>query len=200
MAINHRQYLIIISTGLLIIHGLISRPVVVYGQAIAGDSAQLNYIAESIKIASSSEHLVPTQVPENYFIKKMAIKKVLEKYNSPLINSLDSFIDSCKDYDLDCYLLPSIAGLESTFGKFILPDSYNPFGWGGGYILFQDWNEAIQTVGKGLRENYINKGSNSIDDIGHIYSESSTWAVRVNIFINEFKMQESRNQLFFNNE
>ncbi|MDO8609544.1 MAG: hypothetical protein Q7R95_03265 [bacterium] len=127
---------------------------------------------------------------------KKTIRNVLEKYNSPLASQVDSFVDACQTYDLDCYLLPSIAGLESTFGRFIWPNSNNPFGWGGGMIMFDDWNKGILIVAKGLRNNYINKGAESLEDIGHIYSESSTWTIRVQYFIQEFRNEESNLQLF----
>lgn len=125
--------------------------------------------------------------------KTIIIKNVLERYNSPLVDSASDFVKTCFKYDLDCYLLPSIAGLESTFGKFILPSSYNPFGWGGGYIIFSSWSEAIDTVGRGLRENYLDKWHlDTVEAIGRVYSESPTWAVRVNWFINQFKKEEEK--------
>lgn len=125
--------------------------------------------------------------------KKIAIRAVLERYQSPMAGSEVNFIETCNKYNLDCYLLPSIAGLESTFGRFIWPNSYNPFGWDRGYMMFEDWPQSIDTVGKGLRENYINKwGLLSVNQIGPIYSESPTWAVRVSWFMNEFRKEEEK--------
>ena len=89
--------------------------------------------------------------------KKIAINSLLKKYNSPLVSSIDSFLNTCTSYSLDCYLLPSIAGLESSFGKHVLPGSNNPFGWGGGLIIFDSWDQAIAAVGKGLKYNYIDR-------------------------------------------
>lgn len=133
------------------------------------------------------------------FLKKLVIKRVLEKYDSVLVENADAFINTANDYDLDFYLLPSIAGLESQFGKFIWPNSYNPFGWGVGKIMFEDWDHGINIVGKGLRENYIDKGANSIEDIGYIYAnKSETWAGRVTYFINEFKAEEEKLELILN--
>lgn len=124
--------------------------------------------------------------------KKLALNKILTKRNSPLLNSIDSFLATCNTYKLDCYLLPSITGLESSFGKFTHPGSNNPFGWGGGYIMFANWNQAIETVGKGLKENYINKGAISVDEIAPIYAESKTWAPRVKIFMSDFEKEEAK--------
>lgn len=125
--------------------------------------------------------------------KQLAIKSILSRYQSPLTDEVDSFLFACIRYNLDCYLLPAIAGLESTFGRYIYPNSYNPFGWGGGYIIFNSWEDGINTVSKGLRENYMDKWHlGTIEEIGRVYSESPTWAIRVNWFINEFKKEEEK--------
>lgn len=155
-----------------------------YAEKIAGTSAAITY---NINTDSDSKE---------FLIKKLAIKKVLDRYSAPLTDSTDSFIKTCSTFDLDCYLLPSIAGLESTFGKFIYPNSYNPFGWGRGYIMFNSWDEGIYEVGKGLHENYIGKGANSVEQIAPIYSESPTWAPRVRYFMNEFQKEQEKLQLY----
>jgi len=126
---------------------------------------------------------------------KTTIETVLKRYNSPMANSSESFVEACTKYQIDCYLLPSIAGLESTFGKFIWPNSYNPFGWARGYMMFENWADGIETVAKGLKNGYIKKGALTVEDIGSIYSESPTWAVRVNFFINQFEKEEEKMSL-----
>ncbi|HLC94004.1 MAG TPA: hypothetical protein VJH96_00345 [Patescibacteria group bacterium] len=130
-----------------------------------------------------------------YLTKTTVIRKMLKEYNSPLIGDIDAFITTCKKYSLDCYLLPAIAGLESSFGAKIYPNSYNPFGWGGGYMMFRNWSEAIDTVGKGLRTNYIDKGATTISQIGRIYAPpSTTWASRVEFFVKRFYNEEQKVQ------
>ncbi|MBI2641699.1 glucosaminidase domain-containing protein [Candidatus Roizmanbacteria bacterium] len=128
--------------------------------------------------------------------KQFVIKKMLEKHRSPLVIAVDDFIEACQKYNLDCYLLPSISGLESTFGKFIYPASFNPFGWDGGSMLFPSWREGILTVAQGLRENYINKGAQTIEQIAPIYAESPTWAERVSYFMDQFSNEEYKIELF----
>lgn len=124
--------------------------------------------------------------------KRYVIAKVLEKYQSPLLGSVDAFVNTCKEYKFNCYLLPSISGLESRFGWYTAPGSHNPFGWGGGYIMFENWDKAIATVGEGLAKNYIGRGAVTVDEIGPIYAESPTWAIRVNSFIREFEAEEEK--------
>ena len=163
-----------------------------FGAQIAGQSAQLMVVTDS-SISS-----VTVDVHEQ---KRQVIETVLKKYNSPLAGSADAFVRTCMKYNLNCYLLPSIAGLESTFGKFIWPDSYNPFGWGGGYIMFDNWDDGIETVGSGLRKNYLDKGADGIEQVGKIYSESPTWSPRVMIFIREFeRAEQAQKQLQLNSD
>src|SRR5690606_36825575 len=109
-------------------------------------------------------------------LKRNVIKNVLTSYNSPLVSEVDTFLEVCTKYNIDCYLLPSIAGVESTFGKFTLSGSHNPFGWGGGLIIFDSWDDGIDTVGRALSEYYYAKGANTIETIGPIYAASPTWA------------------------
>lgn len=162
----------------------------VLAQKNAGNSAEINY---------TSTLIVKKEDKINYSLKKKTIHDLLEKYNSPMIDSVDDYIKICQKYDLDCYLLPAISCLESTCGKFILPNSYNPFGWGGGRIMCDGWGDCIERVGKGLREQYIDKGAESLADIGRIYSESATWTPRVQYFINQMNLLEEKNQLYFSN-
>lgn len=156
----------------------------------SGNSAELSL---SIKIDKKEQDSL------NLKRKVLAIKSVLNRYNSPMVGSEQSFIEACEKYDLDCYLLPSIAGLESTFGRFIWPNSYNPFGWGRGYLMFKSWSESIDAVAKGLRDNYVNKGAENVYTIGRIYSESPTWATRVSWLMIEFEKEEEKLSLFSSN-
>lgn len=168
----------ILITILITIYFLLPKTVI--ANEIAGHSATITYNFEKDKQL------------ENFNIKKLVIRRVLDKYSSPLLDETDSFINSCINYNLDCYLLPSITGLESSFGRYTYPNSYNPFGWGGGYIMFNSWNIAIDTVARGLRENYFNKGAETVDKIAPIYAESPTWAVRVKYFISQFEEEEEK--------
>lgn len=120
------------------------------------------------------------------------LQKYLAKYDSPLQYHAQDFIDAAKQYNLDWKLLPSIAGVESTFGKFI-PGGYNGWGWGvygTQAIYFASWNEAIFTIAQGLRENYFNKGYNEPYSINKIYAASPTWGFRVSYFMNDLEKFE----------
>jgi hypothetical protein len=159
----------------------------VSAELIAGSSAAVSY-RESTSSTSISLHKIA--------IKRKAMTEVLRRYNAPLLTEVDSFIEACTTYNLDCYLLPSISGVESTFGRFLIPGTYNPFGWGRGLIEFKSYNETIMTVGKALREKYIDRGADTVDKIGRIYCEGDTWSGKVKFFMAQFEAEE-RKQLFF---
>lgn len=172
----------ILVVSLITIFLFIARPA--QADEVAGQSASISYSNDTKTCVQTDNN--------NLAQKKLAIKMVLEKYNSPLSDNVDDFISTCSKYGIDCYLLPSIAGLESTFGRFILPGSNNGWGWGGGYIMFNSWKDGMDKVASGLKYSYIARGADSIDKIGPIYSESPTWAVRVNRFMDEFKQAEAK--------
>jgi len=153
----------------------------------AGSSATLS--------PQMTEALVDAYVERS--IKRMVISEVLNKYNAPLASEVDGFMNACMAHDIDCYLLPSIAGLESSFGKYTYPQSHNPFGWGGGYIIFDTWEEGFMVVAKGLSENYIARGADTIEKIGPIYAASPTWTQRVRFFQNEFDRVEAEKKGYF---
>lgn len=156
----------------------------VSAELIAGDSA--GFIKADPQIQTETL---------KYLRAKKVIKKVLERHNSPMTDATDDFIETCRQYQLDCYLLPAISGVESSFGRFIYPNSYNAFGWARGYMIFDDWGEGINTVGKGLRYNYIDKGATDLQSIGRIYCESPTWAGKVTKILAEF-YSEDKNLLY----
>ncbi len=178
----------LLSTILLLMFFSYALPV--RAEFVAGNSATIHYTAMADVNFQNTKELA---------LKKKVIKTVLAKYESPLLESVDSFISACREFDLDCYLLPSISGVESTFGKFLIPSTYNPFGWGRGIMPFESFDKAIYTVGKGLRENYINKGAESVEEIGSIYCEGNTWAGKVNFFMKEFRTEEEK-QLNFQSD
>jgi len=149
----------------------------------AGDSASFADITLSDKPVVIQDHRV----------KKL--REFLEKYNSPLADQAQTFIDQADKNDLDWKLLPSISGVESTFGQYAPSSCYN--GWGYGIYqnhltCFASYEEAITTISKALRETYINQwGDYDIYAIGRHYAASPAWAGKVNYFMNEIEPFET---------
>lgn len=113
----------------------------------------------------------------------------LASFNSPMQYHAQDFIDASKAYNLDWKLVASIAGVESTFGKFI-PGGYNGWGWGvydTQAIYFNSWREGIFTVSKGLRENYLDAGLSEPYAMNRVYAASPTWGSKVTYFMNDLE-------------
>jgi hypothetical protein len=123
----------------------------------------------------------------------VALRAFLEKHDSPLAPYAADFVASADAYDVDWRLLPAISGVESSFGKRLIPGSHNAYGWGGGYIYFRDWEEGIETVNRSLRRRYLDRGADTVDEIGPIYAEASDWASKVKYFMEKIDEEEALN-------
>lgn len=133
--------------------------------------------------------------------KATILASYLAKYNSPLQYHAQDFIDAARTYQLDWKMVPAIAGVESTFGKFI-PGGYNAWGWGvygTQAIYFNSWKEGIFTIAKGLRESYLNKGLIDPYSINRRYAASPFWGGKVSFFMqdlenfaNQFEVEEPK--------
>lgn len=125
----------------------------------------------------------------------------LEQFNSPLANDAETFILIADQQEFDWTFLPAIAGAESTFGRRILYNSYNPFGWAGGTYMFNNWQHAIVTVGEALRRKYMDGwGVTTVEQIAPIYAPPSrTWARNVRFFMHDIKnFEKNRSSLALN--
>lgn len=153
---------------------------------VAGASA---IMAATVKIKAASSKNNVANI-KDYALKKRAIMRVLTEQNSPMLEFANSFMKACMSYNIDCYLLPAIAGHESGFGRMVAPNTNNAFGWGGGYIGFKDWGEGIATVATGLRTNYVTEGPITPDMIAARYAASTTWSSKVHYYMAKFTAAE----------
>lgn len=120
------------------------------------------------------------------------LQAYLNRYDSPLKGQAQDFIDAADTYGLDWKLVPAIAGVESTFGKFI-PGGYNAWGWGvygTQAIYFDSWRDGIFTVSEGLKKNYIGRGLNDPYAINKMYSTSPAWGSHVTYFLEDMEKFE----------
>ena len=146
------------------------------------------------KVADQSAQInSESDIDSEAMIQALAIKNVLARYKSPMVDSADHFIAIAEEMDIDPYMLPAITGVESGFGRALIQGTYNPFGWGVGRIKFKDWNDGITIVATGLRKSYFNKGAKTVYEVGPRYAGgSTTWAPKVVMFMNTFKAEENR--------
>lgn len=123
------------------------------------------------------------------------IEDFFRDYNAPLYDYADLFVAVADKYGLDYRLLPAISMQESNGGKRIIPSSKNPFGYGiyGDNVLkFASFEDAIERVGRELKEDYIDKGLKHPDAIMAKYTPPSlekggAWAKGVNTFMEELR-------------
>jgi len=122
--------------------------------------------------------------------KLVILKKFFEKNKSPLANHAAKFIEISTKYNIDYRLLPAISCTESSCGKFLIPSSHNPFGWGiyGNKVTsFESYDIAIETVAQGISKHYISRGFDTPEKIGHIYNPNTplAWAGHTRFFMNQ---------------
>lgn len=123
------------------------------------------------------------------------IENFFKKHNSPLANYSQEFVAVADKYNLDYKLLPSISMQESNGGKKVIKDSNNPFGYGiyGKLVIkFNSWEEAIERVGRALKEDYLSQGLTTPAQIMTKYTPPSlalggVWAKGVSSFMEELK-------------
>lgn len=138
---------------------------------------------------------VPTPAPDN---RIKVVKDFLISYGSPMVDSAEDFVRAADENNLDYRLLPAIAGVESTFGKFTPECAYfNAFGWTSsvspcGFYRFESYREAIFIVAEGIGrgQTYSRfQETKRISDFAKIYNpvSSSKWNDNVIFFIGKLK-------------
>jgi len=144
-----------------------------------------NQFSQSAKIEESSE--IQTTIETND-ARPANLNAFFRKYNSPLYDYADYIVKISDQYQFDYRLLPAIAMQESNLCKYIPENSYNCWGWGiyGSTITrFASYEEAIDTVARGIKKEYIDKGLLTASAIMEKYTPPSTgsWANGVNHFL-----------------
>ncbi len=146
---------------------------------------------EAVSVSHSAQ--LQSSIDTETLIQKQAMRAVLHRHRSPLADEVDHFMRIAQENELDPYMLPSIAGVESGFGRVMIDGTHNPFGWNVGRTYFPSWEAGIETVGIALREKYINRGAESLEAIGHRYAGgSTTWAPKVRTFMSKFEREEAK--------
>ena len=117
------------------------------------------------------------------------LKKYLESKNSPYSDKAQFFVKTADKYQIEYTVLPAISGIESSFGLHLVGNSHNPFGWGGGYIYYDSWEDCIESVAKGIATHYP---SDIPEEIGPIYTPPNyiNWISAVKQFQGEIKQTE----------
>jgi len=132
--------------------------------------------------------------------RSLLLKLFIERYqsDSPFLPLTDYFITTADTYQIDFRLIPAIAMCESNLGTHIpAHDSYNA--WGIAVYtgqqngkMFNDWEHAIDWVGKFIREKFYNRSIINLEEIGAIWAPPSvtnnnSWARCVTGFMDKIR-------------
>jgi len=120
------------------------------------------------------------------------IRQYMESWGSPLVSYSSFIVETADKYGLDYRLTVAIAQKESNLCKIIPLDTYNCWGWGihsKGTLGFSSYEEGIETVSRGLKEEYIDKGYVTTEEIMGKYTPLSngSWAEGVTSFMTEME-------------
>jgi len=119
----------------------------------------------------------------------------LKKHKSPLLGKEKFIVEMSDKYGLDFRLLVAIAQKESGLCRVIPEGSFNCWGWGvhsNGTLRFDSYEDGLEAVSKGIKENYIGKGYITIEQIMTKYanSASTTWAEGVVDYMNQISSSQ----------
>jgi hypothetical protein len=150
--------------------------------------------AENVRILSSAASYSPSLTINTTSgdARVEIVRQYLEGYSSPLTNHAKFIVETSDKYGVDFRLTTAIAQQESNLCKKIPADSYNCWGWGihsRGSLGFRSFEEGIESVTKGIREDYIDQGLLTAEEIMAKYTPLSqgTWAEGVNTFMEEME-------------
>ncbi len=116
------------------------------------------------------------------------VRQYLNSYSSPLATYSDEIVQLADKYGIDYRFIPAIAQQESGLCRFIPEGSHNCWGWGinsASNLGFDSYSDAIETVTRGLKKNYIDMGLTTPSQIMTKYTPQSngSWARGVNEFM-----------------
>ena len=154
-------------------------------QQIGNVLGEISQFSASYNNNSSGNYEAEIQVVDG---RVANLKSFFRKHNSTLYDYADKIVEVSDKYQFDYRLLPAIAMQESNLCRVIPDDSHNCWGWGiyGTTVTkFDSYDEAIETVGKGIKENYIDRGLVTASAIMKKYTPPSqgSWAYGVNTFL-----------------
>lgn len=122
------------------------------------------------KAAASAAMLMPPTMGTAIVAGDQTVAQAIDIYliekGSPMAGMGRAFVSAGKAFNVDPFLVVSISGKESSWGK----HCFHPFNaWGWGEVTFTDWENAIFNYTRMLNEEYIAKGRTSPAIIAPIY-------------------------------
>ncbi|MBI2327632.1 glucosaminidase domain-containing protein [Candidatus Curtissbacteria bacterium] len=120
-----------------------------------------------------------------YIVANLLEGRQLEPYAQYMVETSDK-------YAIDYRLIPAIAMKESGGGDKAPPGTYNAWGFENGATVFNSWEQAIDIVGKTLKERYIAKGLTTPEEIMAVYAPpqlltGGKWAKDIHYFFSQME-------------
>ncbi len=178
-------YIVLIVVSFIAAHALEKKnKQIAYYRSVMDDLNEISTLAEE-KNSTGQNFLTEFKTND---IRVANLKFFFRKYNSVLYDKAEYFVLMADKYQFDYRLLPAIAMQESNLCKYIYEGSHNCWGWGiyGNKVTrFASYEEAIETISKGIKTYYIDKGLTTPEEIMKKYTPPSdgSWAYGVNTFL-----------------
>ena len=155
----------------------------------------IDYPQAGVRVYASIADTHPTITSEPLLsdARVEIVRQYLKSFNSPIIAKSEYLVQIADKYGLDFRLLVAIAQKESNLCKIIPPGGHNCWGWGihtEGTLGFESYEEAIETVARGLKKEYLDKGYQTVEEIMSKYTPHSpdgAWAKDVSKFMSDMK-------------
>ncbi len=176
-------FIVIISIGIGLRLSQMNRQLAYYREVM--DDLELITLISTEQEKTTAEILTEFKTAD---IRVANLKFFFRKYESVLYDKSEFIVKMADQYKLDYRLLPAIAMQESGLCKHIYEGSHNCWGWGiyGDKVTrFESYEEAIETISRGLKLYYVDKGLTTPEAIMRKYTPPSTgsWAFGVNFFL-----------------
>ncbi|MBI1864114.1 hypothetical protein HYS03_02820 [Candidatus Woesebacteria bacterium] len=147
-----------------------------------------------VRLFASRPKSVPTieADPITADAREEILKQYFTKFDSPLLSYTHLIIEEADRLGLDFRLLPAIARQESGLCKIIPENSHNCWGWGitsVATLYFDSYDQAIKVVSQGIKNNYIDEGLTTPQQIMAKYTPQSngSWANGVTDFMKDLQ-------------
>lgn len=142
---------------------------------------------EKTKINMLSSQVLGVEITDMrpYYVANFLENTPLELYSHFIVQVSDK-------YGLDYRLIPAIAMKESGGGWKARTGSHNAWGFENGRTNFISWEEAIEIVGRTLKERYIAQGLTTPEAIMPVYAPpqlktGGKWAKDINFFFSKLE-------------
>jgi len=160
---------------------------IIFYRAIMNNLSEISSLLTFQENGITSEKTLLKEFDTND-IRVANLKYFFRKYNSVLYDHAETFVKRADENQFDYRLLPAIAMQESNLCKYIYEGSHNCWGWGiyGNKVTrFDSYDEAIDTISRGIKKYYIDKGLTTPEEIMRKYTPPSdgSWAYGVNTFL-----------------